>query len=104
MQLSIRLVRTLARPALLLLAAGLLYGCGEQADNPDAALSTGQPGDPIDLPATPDQLAKLDAVVERFPEVAPLADQARADGTVTEQEIIEVFTEAERVKASPDGG
>jgi hypothetical protein len=104
MHMSIRLVRTLARPALLLLATSLLCGCGEQADDPDATQSAGQPGAPIDLPATPDQIAKLDAVVERFPEVAPLADQARADGTVTEQEIIGVLTEAERLKTAGDDG
>jgi hypothetical protein len=86
-------------PAALLLAALVLPGCGDQPDDQSAE----QTGEPIDLPATPDQLGKLDAVVERFPEVKPLADEARSDGTVTEQEIIEVLTEAERVKAAGGG-
>jgi hypothetical protein len=83
-------------PAAVLLTAVLLHGCGEQADEQAAD----QPGAPIDMPATPAQIDKLDEVVERYPEVKPLADQARADGTVTEQEIIGVLTEAEKVKAA----
>ncbi len=90
-------------PILVLVTAGLLSGCGEQAGDPDGPQSAGQPGDVIGLPATPDQLQMLDAVVERFPELAPLAERARADGEVTEQEIIRVFTEAERLKGSANG-
>ena len=82
-------------PAAALLGALSMTGCGDNAADQAAA--------PLDLPATPDQLEKLAAVVERFPEVAPLAEQARADGTVTEQEIIEVLAEAERVKAARHG-
>ncbi|MBK1630100.1 hypothetical protein CKO31_04960 [Thiohalocapsa halophila] len=78
----------------VLSAALLLPGCGDG--------NSEQAGQPIEMPATPDQLQKLDRVVERFPEVAPLAEQARADGTVTEQEIIDVLAEAERVKAARD--
>ena len=88
------MTRSRIAPAALLLAALSLSGCGDDAADQAAA--------PLDLPATADQLEKLAAVVERFPEVAPLAEQARADGTVTEQEIIEVLTEAERVKAERD--
>jgi hypothetical protein len=80
------------------LAILLLGGCGDQP--PDQV--GGQAGEPLDLPATPEQLEKLERVVERFPEVRPLADQARADGSVTEQEIIEVFTAAEAAKATDD--
>lgn len=83
----------------LLLASLLLPGCGD----PSTDATEGQAGEPLDLPATPDQLEKLDAVVERFPEVRPLAEQARADGTVTELEIIEVLSEAEKVKAARGG-
>ena len=81
-------------PAALLLTALLSHGCGDQSTEQ----ATDQPGDPIAIPATPEQIEKLDQVVERVPQIKPLADQARADGTVTEQEIIEVFTEAEKVK------
>lgn len=83
----------------LLGAALLLPGCGDDSSE-QAADPAGQP---IDMPATPDQLEKLDRVVERFPEVAPLAEQAKADGTITEQEIIDVLSEAEKVKAARDG-
>lgn len=83
-------------PAALLLGVLLLPGCGDQApDQPGE-----QASEPIALPATPHQLEKLERVVERFPEVAPLAEQARADGTVTEQEIIDVFGAAEEAKAA----
>ncbi len=93
-------MRTLLRlTATALLVTLLLPGCGEQTTEQ----ATGQPGDPIDLPATPAQIAKLDAVIERFPEVKPLAAQARSDGRVTEQEIIEVFTAAEQAKAARGG-
>ena len=81
----------LAAPLLTALSPS---GCGDDPADQAAA--------PLDLPATPDKLEKLAAVVERFPEVAPLAEQARADGTVTEQEIIEVLSEAERAKAGRD--
>lgn len=83
----------------LLAAALLLPGCGD-GNSEQAADPAGQP---IDMPATPDQVEKLDRVVERFPEVASLAERARADGTITEQEIIDVLTEAETVKAARDG-
>jgi hypothetical protein len=82
-------------PAALLLGALLLAGCGEQ--------SSDQAAEPLDLPATPEQIEKLERVVERFPEVRPLADQARADGEITEQEIIEVLTAAEAAKATRGG-
>lgn len=82
-----------------LLSALLLPGCGD--GNSEGAAD--QPGQPIDMPATADQLEKLDRVVERFPEVESFADQARADGTVTEQEIIDVLSEAEQVKAAREG-
>jgi hypothetical protein len=82
-------------PAALLLGVLLLAGCGDQPPE--------QAGEPIALPATPDQLEKLERVVERFPEVAPLAEQARADGTVTEQEIIDVFSAAEEATAVHGG-
>jgi hypothetical protein len=78
----------------ILIYSLLLHGCGDEA----AEQTAGQPGDPIDLPATPEQIAKLEAVVRRFPEVKPLADRAEADGTITEGEILEVFTAAERAK------
>ncbi len=81
-----------------LLAALLLQGCGDQSGEQVAEGS----GEPIDMPATPEEIEKLDAVVERFPEVKPLADQARADGIITEFEIIEVLEEAEGVKAARD--
>jgi hypothetical protein len=87
-------------PAALLLPALLLQGCGDQSPDRQAADA---PGEPIDLPATPEQLDMLDRVVERFPEVKPLADQAKADGTVTEQEIIAVFAEAEQLKEARGG-
>ncbi|MCG6941916.1 MAG: hypothetical protein LJE69_11785 [Thiohalocapsa sp.] len=75
MRVAVRLV-----PALLLPA--LLQSCSDRAD----------------APATPDQIAKLDQVVERVPAVKPLADKAKADGTVTQREILDVFTAAEKVK------
>ena len=83
----------------VLLSTMLLHGCGDEA----AQRTAGQPGDPIDLPATPEQIAKLEAVVERFPEIKPIADQAKADGTVTEGEILEVFSAAERITQPGDG-
>jgi hypothetical protein len=82
-------------PAALLLTTLSLAGCGD-----DTSEQTGQP---LDLPASPEQLEMLDAVVERFPELAPVAERARADGTVTEQEIIDVLTEAERLKEAGGG-
>ncbi|NBC14094.1 MAG: hypothetical protein GVY09_12265 [Gammaproteobacteria bacterium] len=90
-----RLASALPLLPAVLSAALLLPGCGNGNNE--------QAGQPIDMPATPDQLQKLDRVVERFPEVAPLAEQARADGTVTEQEIIDVLSAAEQVKAARDG-
>jgi hypothetical protein len=87
-------------PAALLLPALLLHGCGDQPPDQQAA---DPPGEPIDLPATPEQLDMLERVVERFPEVKPLADQAKADGTVTEQEIVAVFAEAEQLKEARGG-
>ena len=85
-------MRTLFRCLLpsTLLAFLILPGCGDQAAD--------QAGEPLEMPAMPEQIEKLDAVIERFPEVKPLAEQARADGTVTEQEIIDVFAEAEKLK------
>ncbi|WP_058554896.1 hypothetical protein [Thiohalocapsa sp. ML1] len=82
-------------PAALLLTALSLAGCGDGTSD--------QAGQPLDLPASPEQLKMLDAVVERFPELSPAAERARADGEVTEQEIIDVLTEAERLKEAGDG-
>ncbi|WP_296896772.1 hypothetical protein [Thiohalocapsa sp.] len=90
---------TLLSTASLLLTALILPGCSEQG--PEQAAD--QAGEPIDLPATPEQLEKLERVVERFPEIAPIADQARADGTITEQDIIDVLTAAEKAKAARVG-
>lgn len=81
-------------PFTLLLAALILQACGDQSTEQ----ATDRPGDLMVTPATPEQIEKLDQVVARFPQIKPLADQALADGTVTEQEIIEVFTAAEKVK------
>jgi PBP1b-binding outer membrane lipoprotein LpoB len=90
---------TLLSTASLLLTALILPGCSEQS--PEQAAD--QAGEPIDLPASPEQLEKLERVVERFPEVASIADQARADGTITEQDIIDVLTAAEKAKAARVG-
>lgn len=90
---------TLLSTVSLLVTALILPGCSDQGPEQTA----GQAGEPIDLPATPEQLEKLERLVERFPEVAPIADQARADGTVTEQDIIDVLTAAEKAKAARDG-
>lgn len=86
-------------PATLLLTALLLHGCGDQSTEQ----ATDQPGDSSVIAASPEQIEKLDQVVERFPQIKPLADQARADGTITGQEVIEVFTEAEKVKNAGSG-
>ena len=90
-------------PAALLLATLLLTGCGDESGDAIGNQVGNQVGEPIDMPATPEQIEMLDQVVERFPEIRPLADQARADGTVTEQEILNLFTEAEKVKAARGG-
>jgi len=95
-------------PAALLLVTLLLTGCGDESGDPVGNDPIGnqvgnQAGEPIDMPATPEQIEMLNRVLERFPAVRPLADQARADGTVTEQEIIRLFTEAEKAKAARGG-
>lgn len=98
-------MRTLPRSfiAVMPLAALLLHACGDPVGDQAGDQAGDRPGDPLRIPATPDQIEKLDAVVERFPEVGPMAERARADGNVTEQEIIEVFTEAEKLKEAAGG-
>ncbi len=50
------------------------------------------------MPATPDQLAKVEQVLERFPAVMAIYDKAKSDGVVTEQEIIEILQQAQSIK------
>lgn len=54
------------------------------------------------LPATADQLMKLDQVIERYPTLSELADKARADGSVTEGEIIAIFEAAVALKGKQE--
>jgi len=53
---------------------------------------------PAVVPATPDQIAKIERVLERFPAVMAIYDKARSDGVVTEQEIIEILQQAQSIK------
>ena len=75
----------LARTTTRLAAALLLAACSE-------------PPAPTETPATPDQLAKIEQVVERFPAVTETYEAAKSDGVVSEQEIIEILQRAQSIK------
>ena len=53
---------------------------------------------PAAVPATPDQIAKIERVLERFPEVMEIYEKAKSDDVVTEQEIIEILQQAQSIK------
>ncbi|MGB5736999.1 MAG: hypothetical protein WBM40_21405 [Thiohalocapsa sp.] len=58
--------------------------------------------DAPDRSAQPDQLEKLNQVVERFPALEPARRAANADGVITEHEIIGIFEQAQAL--APPGG
>jgi hypothetical protein len=86
-------------PLTVLISAVLLPGCATTTNAPGLG-ATKPPEEPRFCPlATPEQVAKVDAVVERWPELKPLADEAKANGSVTPMEVIEILMVAERVQA-----
>jgi hypothetical protein len=86
-------------PLTVLISAVLLPGCATTTNAPGLG-ATQPPEEPRLCPlATPNQVAKVDAVVERWPELKPLADEAKANGSVTPMEVIEILMVAERVQA-----
>ena len=59
-------------------------------------------GDAPDRPAQPEQIEKLNQVVQRFPALEPAMQSARADGVITEHEIIAIFEQAQALSKAAD--
>lgn len=73
--------KTAAIPFATLGVALLLNGCG----------------DPADVPARPDQIEKLNQVVERYPALNGLYEQAKDDGIITKREILAILAEGKKL-------
>ena len=79
-----------------------MFRCQLSVLAPALALLLTGCGDAPDRPARPDQIEKLNQVIERFPTLEPARTAANADGVITEHEIIAIFDQAQALPKAGD--